>query len=269
MDHPSLQAVNPLISRVRIPGQTFPLPSGGLFYTNGELAGDVQNGEVHVYPMTAIDEVAMKSVDKVFSGHAVKEVFARCIPHVRNVGALSAKDVDYLLVALRKVSYGPEFEVNFEHDCEDAKEHVYKATLDSFLQRTKSVNPVTLRESFTFTLPNGQQVNYKPASYDDIVKLYQTQHTDLQNPSEPSDEVQLERILTSVGMLIQGVDEITDMRMIQDWLRSLPILWLRDIANAAQDTTSWGVNFELELVCKDCGATVQVPTPMNPISLFI
>jgi hypothetical protein len=81
--------------------------------------------------------------------------------------------------------------------------------------------------------------------------------------------VQLERILTSVGMLIQGVDEITDMRMIQDWLRSLPILWLRDIANAAQDTTSWGVNFELELVCKDCGATVQVPTPMNPISLFI
>lgn len=266
----SPMVVNPLIQRVRIPGQTFPLPSGGLFYKDGELSPDCQNGEIHVYPMTAVDEMVLKSVDKVFSGEAVKEVFGRCIPGVLKPGALSAKDVDYLLVALRKVSYGPSFEVTYTHDCDGATANDYEVSLDTFLQDTKPVNPVTMRDSFEFKLPNGQTINFKPSSYDDVVALYQSQRADVMRGENGLSEAEsLQRIMTGAAMLIGSVDGITDRELIIEWLKSIPILWLRDIATAAHNTTEWGITFEVKLVCKDCKATLIVPTPLNPISFFI
>lgn len=263
-------AINPLLTRVRVPGQTFPLPSRGLFYTNGELSPEVVEGELHVYPMTAIDELVMKSVDKVFSGEAVKEIFGRCVPGVLKVGALSAKDIDFLLVALRKVSYGPEFDITYTHNCEGAKEQEYTATLDSFIQAAKTINPVTKRDQFAFTLPNGQIVNFQPATYDDIIKVYQAQYS-LEMAGdvgeEPADA--LARVLESVAILIGDVDGTADRANVVEWLRTIPVLWLREISAAAQKTTSWGITFEVPIVCKDCGAALSVPTPLNPISFFI
>ena len=54
---------NPLLARVEMPGSTFQLPSRGLFYNNDELRGDVEMGEVHISPMSAYDEILMKSPD--------------------------------------------------------------------------------------------------------------------------------------------------------------------------------------------------------------
>ena len=269
MDHVSTVAANPLLARVRIPGQTFPLPSGGMFYKNGELAPNCENGEVHVYPMTGIDEVVMKSVDKVFSGQAIKEVFARCIPDVLKAGDLSAKDVDYLLVALRKVTYGSEIEVTFTHDCAEAKQHNYDVSLDTFLQRTKAVNPVTMRDAFEYKLENGQVVKFKPATYDDIIKVYQQQHQDSLTGDDVPAEVTLQRSLDSIAVLIGGVDEVTDREQIVQWLGAIPIMWVKAITDKVQATTAWGVTFEVDIVCKDCKERLTVPTPMNPISLFI
>lgn len=274
MEHPSSvtqpDTTNPLIRRIRIPGQTFPLPSGGLFYNNGELAPNCTNGEIHVFPMTAVDELVMKSVDKVFSGEAVKEVFGRCIPDVLKPGELSAKDVDYLLIALRKVSYGPTFTITYQHDCEDSDEHEYEVSLDMFLQKTTQVNPVTMRESFSMELPNGQRVHFRPSTYNDVVAMYQSQHADYVNGDKAlSTEETLDRVMTGAAILIGDVDGITDRTMIVEWLRTLPIMWLRDISIAAADTTSWGIKFEVPLVCKDCKAELVVPTPLNPINFFI
>jgi len=39
---------NPLLENLRLPGETVRLPSGGMFYKNGELASHVNNGEIHV-----------------------------------------------------------------------------------------------------------------------------------------------------------------------------------------------------------------------------
>jgi len=89
--------INPLLTRVEMPGSTFQLPSRGLFYDNGELRDDVEMGEVHVHPMSAFDEILMKTPDALFSGEAVHKVFLRCIPQVLQPVELLAKDVDFLL----------------------------------------------------------------------------------------------------------------------------------------------------------------------------
>jgi hypothetical protein len=264
-----MQATNPLLTRIRIPGETFTIPSGGLFYTNGELAPDVVNGEVHVYPMTGIDELVMKSVDKILNGEAVKEVFARCIPSVLKPGALIAKDVDFLLVALKKVSYGPTFEINYTHDCEDAEMHQYEFPLDMFLRDIKGVNPTTVRAVYTYTLENGQVLNFTPATYDDVVDVYKTQQMEQGKEEVQSQTEVLHGLMSSMSILIADVDGITDRDQIIEWLMQLPVAWLQKISDAAIETTNWGVQFDVPLVCKDCGAEVAVPTPLNPISFFI
>jgi len=260
------RGTNPLMQRVRIPGETFALPSGGNFYKDGELSPEVENGEVHVHPMTAIDELVMKSLDKVFSGEAVNEVFGRCIPSVLKPGQLSAKDVDFLLIALRKVSYGPDIDVTYTHDCEDAKEHSYPVSLTTYIHNAQKVNPTTIKTTFSYKTESGQTVNYLPATYKDIVKLYQRQYAE--NNKELTSDEELHSTLTAVSAMIHDVDGVTDREQIIEWLTSLPILWLKEICDAASNTTNWGVKFEVEIECKDCGHKVLVPTPLNPISFF-
>lgn len=48
---PPPKPVNPLLSRIQMPGETFALPSGGVFYTHGELDDSVVNAEVRVHPI--------------------------------------------------------------------------------------------------------------------------------------------------------------------------------------------------------------------------
>ena len=74
--------VNPLLERARLPGQTFTLPSKGLFYKHGEVDDSVlaAKGEVMVYPMVTLDEINIKTPDKLLNGTAITDVFKRCMP---------------------------------------------------------------------------------------------------------------------------------------------------------------------------------------------
>lgn len=106
---------NPLLRRFsHMPPETFRLPSGGVFYTDGELDPEVVNGEVIVHPMTAIDEITIKSPDMMYQGSAIEKVFRRCIPQILKPKKLLAKDVDYLLVCLRIVTYGKTLNLTWE-----------------------------------------------------------------------------------------------------------------------------------------------------------
>ena len=97
---------NSLLKKIQLPGQTFRLPSRGLFYQNGEIDDRVQDGEVEVFPLTTIDEINMKSPDQLFQGTAIEKVFVRAIPAILKPTELLTRDIDYLLACLRVVSYG-------------------------------------------------------------------------------------------------------------------------------------------------------------------
>lgn len=258
--------VNPLLRRQRIPGESYTLPSRGLLYEPGILAHDVQNGELHIYPMTAIDELVMKTPDKMFSGDAVRETFVRCIPQVLDPDKLFAKDVDYLLTALFKVSYGPSITVTYHHDCEDSHEHQYEVMLDTFLRGTLSLNPSTLDYKFKYDC-HGQKVVFKPATFGDLVQLQQLQQQ--LNGIEISNEVRLQQLMYSISTVIGEVDGIKDRELIIEWLHSLPIQWLTALSKAVEEASDWGVTFDVELQCNDCGEVVKVPTNLNPVNFFI
>lgn len=259
-------AVNPLLDRLRMPGSTFRLPSQGLFYADGELADGVKNGEVEVYPMTAMEEIILNTPDKLLSGKAITEVFGRCIPQILKPGDLLAKDVDYLMVSLRQVSFGNDMEIVYTHTCEHAKMQTYKVDLQKMLNRAKQVDPTMINQEYTHTCQNGQVVTLKPLTYGNLIELYQT--TAINKSDDISQDEAEALVINTLASVIRKVDDVTDKANIREWVTKIPLGWKKDIEKAAQSVTTWGIDFITTQRCKDCKATIDITVTANPVSFF-
>ena len=257
------QLPNPLLDRVRMPGETFTLPSGGLFYTNGELSSEITSAEVHIYPMTALDEIIIKTPDKLFSGDAVKEIFGRCVPGVLKPTELLAKDVDYILMCLRKVTFGETMDLEYTHTCKDAEEHTYNVEITHLIQGSKKIDPTTMDKKYQLKLENDQIVKFQPIRFIDYVQLMQINEDEKLTPERLK-----EVMFTSISNVVTAVDEVTDKKMILQWLDKLTARWIRDISTKIGETAEWGPTFETGIVCKDCDKPVTITTPLNPIAFF-
>ena len=102
---------NPLSQYFRQPSIYVKLPSGGQHYADGAIDMPA-NGELPVYPMTAIDEITYRTPDALFNGNAVTNVIKSCVPAIRDPWAIPAMDVDSILVAIRIASYGHNMEMS-------------------------------------------------------------------------------------------------------------------------------------------------------------
>ncbi len=285
------KVANHLLSKLRLPGQTFRLPSHGLFYTNGELDPSVRNGEVEVYPMTALDEIVLTTPDKLLSGKAVIDVFGRCIPQVRDPNQLLSKDVDYLLACLRVMTFGSTIEIKYQHNCEikkindegkevvvrPAKNHTYNINMESVIKNAKPMDPTTITRDFNLTMANGQKVIMQPLTYASVVDLYQNTLMAKQMEiraddvdTSADDEAEIRKfVLATLSGIVRSVDGETDRTMIAEWLFAIPLGWKKQLENAAQQSGDWGAKFEVPMPCKDCGEPIMFPVSPNPVSFFI
>lgn len=256
--------INPLLERARIPGQTFALPSKGLFYKHGELDDSVKNGEVTVYPMVTLDELVMKTPDKLLNGTAINEVFSRCIPQIKKPSELLSKDVDFLLICLRKVSYGDEYEFDYKHDCEDAKNHLYRVPLDPLISTAKKITARSAKDKFMLTLPNGQVVRLMPPRYHQMLKFYQSINEEKQN----SDAEVVEFVIETSMNMVESVDGIEDREMIMEWATQIPAGYTTMIGKHIGKLSNWGPDLEQKIICRDCGKEATVEISLNPINFF-
>lgn len=256
------QPKNPLLARLVMPGQTFRLPSGGLFYTHGELSDEVMNGELHVHPMTTYDEILMKSPDMLFTGKAIEQVFRRCIPQVQRPLDLFSKDVDFLLTCLRMVSFGEDVVLTWKHDCQNALVHEYKIPLKPFIDTAKRIDPTRANDMGKYTAPNGQLVVFRPPRMKDVIELFQA-------PAKDATPAQINAaLISSVLALIDSVDGVRDRPMIRQWLEQVPAGWMDDISTQVGAVGDWGPSFETTVLCKDCGEKITLSTPVNPVAFF-
>ena len=84
------------------------------------LLKDTENGELPVYPMTALDEIAYRTADALFNGSAVADVIKSCMPNILDPWQISSADLDTILVAIRIASYGHE--MDFTSKCPKCEE---------------------------------------------------------------------------------------------------------------------------------------------------
>lgn len=99
------QTVNPLKKYYRQPKQFVKLPSDYKFYPEGSIEVP-ESGEVAVYPMTAKDELLLKTPDALLNGEATVSVIQSCIPAIKNAWVMPSIDCDAALMTIRMATYG-------------------------------------------------------------------------------------------------------------------------------------------------------------------
>lgn len=259
-----MSETNPLLVNLKLPGRTFQLPSRGLFYRDGELDESVRDGEIHVQPLSALDEINLKNPDQLFSGSAIDLVVRQCVPGVKKPAQLLSKDVDALLIFLRAATYGSSYEFMAKHNCKDAKDHSYVADLDVMISNMKMIDPTIINEHYSVSLPNGQTVRLRPHRYQHMLDLIKAN----ENKKTMTVEDQRENLKRMVMSVIEDVDGISDRAKILEWLARVPSPLLNKIAQRVENINEWGPDVSWTCKCRDCGEEFKVDIPINPVSFF-
>lgn len=126
---------NPLQKFFRQPAIYISLPSAGKYYPEGAI-NMPENGELPVYPMTAMDEITYRTADALFNGSAVVNVIKSCVPNILNPWLMPSADVDAILVGIRIATYGHELELETKcPHCEE--EHTFGVDLRAVMEQIR------------------------------------------------------------------------------------------------------------------------------------
>ena len=102
---------NPLKNFFRRPALYLKLPSLGVGYPKGSL-NLPENGDIPIYPMTAIDEITSRTPDALFNGIAVIEIIKSCVPNIIDPWKILQIDLDPILLAIKIASNGSTMDIN-------------------------------------------------------------------------------------------------------------------------------------------------------------
>lgn len=256
--------INPLLSKIKLPGRVFQLPSHGALYRNGELDASIKDGEVQVHPMSALAEINLKNPDLLFNGKALTAVLGECIPGIKKPLDLFGRDVDAVLFFLRLSTYGAEYRIEVKHDCGEAKKHSYVVDLEAIAQGMRQLDPTLIDAKRTVKLVTGQTVYTRPMKFSDIIELF---HKSGNKKELTTDDIK-EIAVTNLLCMIEKVDDVTEPKFIEEWIRSLTTPMVNRITEAANELNDWGPDQVVNLTCKDCQAVMKVELPLNPVSFF-
>jgi hypothetical protein len=258
------ESSNPLLAALKLPGRIFQLPSRGLFYKDGELEADVKNGEIHVRPMSALDEITMKNPDQLFSGDGIDTVIKHCVSGINNPRLLLSKDVDALTMFLRVVTYGPSYEFMARHNCEGGKDHSYVADVEQLISAMNLIDPTTVEDLFSLTTASGQKVSIKPNRYQHMLDLIKANDAN----AKPTLKDEHENIMAMLLGVIDCIDNIRDPKLIAEWIKAAPVSYINRLGEKINSTSEWGPNLKWTCKCRDCQKDFEIELPINPVSFF-
>jgi len=278
------QNANPLSQYFRKPGIYVRLPSGGKFYKNPpKLSID---GELAVYPMTAKDEVLLRSPDALLNGEALRQLIKSCCPDVSEPDEMPTPDMDSVLVAIRAASSGRTMPVETVCPCEQQFANRQMISLDALMQQIKDIPEersipvgdltVTLRPS---TMKLGIRVGLAQftqakmlQNIDNNEKMSETEKLAAANSAvktilELTTDV-LSECIDSVN-LPDGI-KVTDKRQIKEWINQLDKDQFAKLEGMMKDINTSGLPQEHEGKCtrEGCDKTYKAALSFDPTTFF-
>jgi len=152
-----MQSNNPLSKHFRHPTIFLKLPSGGKYWAPGSIMLPA-NGEVGVMPMTAKDEILLRTPDALMNGQGVVSVIESCIPEIKNGWAMPTIDSDAILIAIRIATYGENMDMDSNcPKCNNENRHQLNLNTILLNNRSPDYNRTIEVEGLTF--------KFKPLSY--------------------------------------------------------------------------------------------------------
>lgn len=276
---------NPLAQYTRRAARYLKLPSGGQFYTKGIQLTD--NGELAVYPMTARDELQLKSPDALLNGEAVKTVLRNCVPDVADVGEIPTIDLDAILVTIRMATYGDEMEMEVTHKCSEETSHESKVNLNL----GQLLDTITFHsgDAVDIRMPNGLVAEIRPYTMSDRNKISMASWEQMSRMQQvDATETDLKKKMTEAGASVSKLIDITldvvansviavstpdgtrvtDRKFIKDWVINLEKSDFNVLDIGIKALLDIGIAKTVALKCDGCGETFSAPINFNPTDFF-
>jgi len=199
---------NPLAKYFRQPAIYMKLPSLGRFWGENSLELPV-TGEIPVYPMTARDEVTLRTPDSLMNGQGVVDVIQSCCPNIKDAWHMPSVDVDAVLIGIRIASYGNEMDLDTTCPfCQSENSHALD--LSTILNGISCPNYVTKIEI------NNLKIKVKPQEFISInkqnsVSFEEKRMMDALEKSDLTLEERSQQIADSMDKLLKiSIDTVTN-----------------------------------------------------------
>lgn len=271
---------NPLRQFFRQPAVYLKLPSRGQYWAPGSLDMP-ENGELPVYPMTAIDEISYRTPDALFNGQAVINVIQSCVPSIKDAGKIPSMDLNALLVGIRIASYGHSLEVS--STCTACNnEDDFSADLRIILDNLRCPD-------YNKHMDLGDlQIIFKPSTYEEQNKSameqferqkFLQQMSDGEMSDEDRNHVLTESLKQITNLTINLISKsiaaiqvpgavVTDIEQIKEFLQESDRNLFRKVRDHVIDLTQGAQIKPLDVECSECHHKYQQEINMDMTSFF-
>lgn len=198
---------NPLSKYFRQPVIYIKLPSEGRWWEHGSL-NLPNSGELAIYPMSARDEITLKTPDALMNGQGIVDVIQSCCPNIKDAWKCPSVDVDAILISIRIATYGNK--MSFESTCTHCQE--------------RNTHELDLGESLgSIKCPEYQH----PIVYDDLkIKLKPQQYFTVNRANMATFEEQ--KIMSTLAD--KEIDADTKSQMLRESMQKLIDIGIRACA---------------------------------------
>jgi hypothetical protein len=270
---------NPLKQYFRRPAVYIKLPSNGKNYTEGSLDMP-ENGELPVYPMTAIDEITSRTPDGLYNGVSVVEIVKSCIPNIKNPWELSVIDIDTVLLSIRAASGNGNIDI--DTSCPKCSNRAtYSLEIARMLSTLKSADYDTeLRINdlhIKFKPIKFKQVNEAGIAQFELTKSF----TQITNAATEAEKLEISqnalKSITELTMKIvaKGIEyirtptiQVHEEEYILDYLKNCDkkiYLTIRDYSTGLKSKSEIQ---PVKIVCDSCQHNYDQPITVNPSDFF-
>jgi hypothetical protein len=230
------------------------LPSKGKFYdgTDGPT-----NGIINIRPMTGEEEQILATPRFVKKGTAVNMIFSKCIRENIKPENLLSQDRTFLLIYLRGISYGTDYEVQVR--CPDTdKQFSTIVDLDGLVidRCPDNYGPVNL----SGILPkSGLKFSYRLGKGKDETEIQEYRERKLKAFSDSATD---DTLTYRTAQLINNIENISDKEELKVLIRNLPIQDVNYIRNLINEPP-FGMQTKISILSPYSNEEFEIDLPLD------
>ena len=252
--NPELNAILNTLKQSNISYEEVMLPSKGKFYdgTDGPT-----NGIIHIRPMTGEEEQILATPRFVKRGNAINMIFDKCIRENINPENMLSEDRTFLLIYLRGISYGTDYEIQIK--CPDT-DRQFSTTVDldtlEIIRCSDDYGP----SSLSGILPKSKyRFSYRLSRGKDDTEIQQYRESKIKAYGETASD---DTITFRVAQLLNNIENITDKEELKVLIKNLHIKDVNYIRNMINDPP-FGINTTVTILSPFSNEDFDIDLPLD------
>lgn len=279
-----MQPANPLTQYFRVPKLYVKLPSECRYYESNDVELSM-TGEVAIYPLTALDQLLLRTPDALLNGESLTKVVKSCVPGIKDPKNLVEPDINAILLGIKVATTGTNMELDLS--CPKCShENHYEIDLTPILETatpTPNDDTVEYNDSlivhlrpYNFVQRNLTLLN--EMTYNNAIRL-------LQANSESEDPKRIEEASLTIdsmsrrtfSIIAQSIrcitiksqgEQVTDRGFIEEFLAGITKEQSDVIINKIKQLNQSGIDPTHKFQCISCSHTWDQNIDFDPTSFF-